>query len=68
MNKEMAFKIIRNHLDKSSTAKWRSVEKAIDYLEFYGHVDEQFNRSYYDRLERFQEQMEAAFNDFHGSL
>jgi hypothetical protein len=64
----MAFKIIRNHLDKSSTSKWKSVEKAIDYLEFYAYLDNEFDHAYYERLERFQEQMKAVFNDFHGSL
>ena len=68
MNKEMAFKIIRNHLDKSSTAKWKLVEKAIDYLEFYGHVDQQFDHAYYEKLDRFKGQMEAVFNDFYGPL
>ena len=64
----MAFKIIRNHLDKSSTAKWKSVEKAIDYLEFYDHVNQQFDHAYYERLDRFKGQMEAVFNDFYGPL
>lgn len=68
MNKEMAFKIIRNHLDKSSTAKWRSVEKAIDYLEFESLVNTEFDNQYYERLDRFKLQMEAVFNDFYGSL
>ena len=68
MNKEQAFRIIRNHLDKSSTAKWRSVEKAIDYLELEYFVDKEFDNTYYERLERFQGQMEAVFNDFHSSL
>ena len=68
MNKEQAFRIIRNNLDKSSTAKWRSVEKAIDYLELEYFVDKEFDNTYYERLERFQSQMEAVFNDFHGSL
>ena len=68
MNKEQAFRIIRNNLDKSSTAKWRSVEKAIDYLELEYFVDKEFDNTYYERLERFQGQMEAVFNDFHGSL
>ena len=68
MNKEMAFKIIRNHLDKSSTAKWRSVEKAIDYLEFESLVNTEFDNQYYERLDRFKLQMEAVFNDFYGPL
>ena len=68
MNKEQAFRIIRNHLDKSSTAKWRSVEKAIDYLELEYFVDKEFDNNYCERLERFQGQMEAVFNDFHGAL
>ena len=68
MNKEQAFRIIRNNLDKSSTAKWRSVEKAIDYLEFAYLVDKEFDNAYCERLERFQGQMEAVFNDFHASL
>ena len=68
MNKEQAFRIIRNNLDKSSTAKWRSVEKAIDYLEFAYLVDKEFDNTYCERLERFQGQMEAVFNDFHGAL
>lgn len=67
MNKEMAFKIIRNHLDKSSTAKWRSVEKAIDYLEEC-MLDVEFDHSYYEKLERFQGQIEVTLNDFHASL
>jgi hypothetical protein len=64
----MAFKIIRNHLDKSSTAKWRSVEKAIDYLEFESLVNTEFDNQYYERLDRFKLQMEAVFNDFYGPL
>ena len=68
MNKEQAFRIIRNNLDKSSTANWRSVEKAIDYLELEYFVDKEFDNTYCERLERFQSQMEAVFNDFHGAL
>jgi len=44
------------------------IEKAIDYLELEYFVDKEFDNTYCKRLERFQSQMEAVFNDFHGSL
>ena len=68
MNRQMAIKTLRDHLSESSTHKWKLIEKAIDYLELEYFVDKEFDNTYCERLERFQSQMEAVFNDFHGSL